>query len=276
MTDRDRIDGFLRDGWVDLHSHVLPRVDDGARDARESLEMLRVAAADGTRVIAATPHASRCSREQIIEGVERLNALATAEGIEITVVAGSEVRLNADVPEWYRAGQLATLNNTDYLLVELPLRGEWPSYVDQAIYDLQLAGALPVLAHAERYPAVQEQVSILTGLIARGVLIQINANSLRDDFGRSARDTAEILIQARFAHLIASDSHRADSRPPRVRAAIERAAELADAEYAGWMADAAAAVVRGAAITLPEPDPSIDRPRSSSWLRRRLKRLSGA
>lgn len=263
------------DGLVDLHSHVLPGVDDGARDPAESLEMLRVAAADGTRIIAATPHASRADREQIVAGVERLNALAAAEGLDITVVTGSEVRLNADVPERYRAGRLATLNNTAYILVELPLRGEWPSYVDQAIYDLQLAGALPVLAHAERYPAVQEQPLILTNLIVRGVLIQINANSLAGDFGRSARDTAEILIQGHLAHLIVSDSHRPDSRPPRIRAAIEQAAVLASPDYAGWMADAAAAIIEGAPITLPDPNPAIAVQRGGSWLRRQLKRLPG-
>ncbi len=274
MTHRDLVHASRSaDQWVDLHSHVLPCVDDGARDPEESLEMLRVAASDGTRVIAATPHASRCCMEQIIEGVDRLNTLAAAEGLDITVVTGSEVRLNADVPERYRAGRLTTLNGTDYLLVELPLRGEWPHYVDQAIYDLQIAGALPVLAHAERYPAVQQQPLILTKLIARGILIQINANSLEGDFGRSARDTAELLLQARLAHLIASDSHRPDSRPPRIGAAIERAAALAGSEYAGWMVDAAAAVVEGTPVSLPDPD--LDLPRSGSWLRRQLNRLPG-
>lgn len=274
MTQRDLVHAFRGDDrWVDLHSHVLPQVDDGARDPEESLEMLRVAASDGTRVIAATPHASRCGLEEIIAAVDRLNALAAAEGINITVVTGSEVRLNADVPERYRAGQLATLNGTAYLLVELPLRGEWPPYVDQAIYDLQIAGALPILAHAERYPAVQQEPLILTGLIARGVLIQINANSLEGAFGRTARDTAELLIQAHLTHLIASDSHRPDSRPPRIRTAIERAAVLADPEYAGWMVDIAAAVIKGIPIRLPDPD--LDLPRSGSWLRRQMNRLPG-
>jgi protein-tyrosine phosphatase len=270
MIQTDRTQLPPRAGRLgDLHSHVLPCVDDGARDPEESLEMLRVAAADGTGVIAATPHASRCGLEQIIEEVNRLNALAAAEGLGITVVTGSEVRLNSDVPERYRAQQLATLNGTDYLLVELPLRGEWPSYVDRAIYDLQLAGALPILAHAERYPAVQQQPSILTSLIARGVLIQVNANSLQGDFGRSARDTAERLLESHLAHLIASDSHRPDSRPPRIRAAIERTEELAGPEYAGWMVEAAAAVIKGIPITLPDPG----LPRGDSWLRRTLNRL---
>lgn len=272
MTHRDLVHSLRSaDRWVDLHSHVLPQVDDGARNPEESLEMLRVAASDGTRVIAATPHASRCSLEEIIEGVDRLNALAAAEGLDITVVTGSEVRLNIDVPERYRARRLATLNSTDYLLVELPLRGEWPPYVEQAICDLQIAGALPILAHAERYPAVQQQPSILTNLIARGVLIQVNANSLDGHFGRAARDTAELLLQTHLAHLIASDSHRPDSRPPRIGAAIERAMVLAGSEHASWMVNAASAVVSGNPLSLP--DPNFDLPQSGSWLRRQLNRL---
>jgi protein-tyrosine phosphatase len=247
-------------------------VDDGARDLEEALEMLRIAAADGTRTIAATPHAARCELAQIIAGVNLLNEVAADEGIDITIVTGSEVRLNVDEVDRFRNRELATLNGTPYLLVELPLRGEWLPYVDRAIYDLQVAGAWPILAHAERYPDVQQDPLILTDLIAKGVLIQINANSLLGDLGDTVRDTAEALLRGRLAHLIASDSHRPHRRPPLLRGAIERAAAVTSADYAVWMVEASVAVVNGDQITLPEPD--LNLPRRSGWLKRRWRRLS--
>jgi protein-tyrosine phosphatase len=259
-------------GPADLHSHVLPGVDDGARDLDEALEMLRIAAADGTRIIAATPHAARCELAQIIEGVGRLNEVATGEELDITIVTGCEVRLNPEEVDRFHNGELATLNGTRYLLVELPFRGEWPPYVDRAVYDLQVADAWPILAHAERYPAVQQDPLILADLIAKGVLIQVNANSLLGELGDTVRDTAEDLLHGRLAHLIASDSHRPQRRPPLLRGAIEHAAAVTSADYAAWMVETSVAVVNGDPITLPEPD--LNLPRRARWLGRRWRRLS--
>jgi len=248
-------------GLVDLHSHVLPGVDDGARNVDEALRMLRVAEEDGITTIAATPHADSVTPQQILHGVAQLNREAADAGLRIRVVPGSEVRIAADLPARAADGRLVTLADTPYLLLELSLWGDWPPFLLEAVYACQVAGLWPILAHAERYPAVQRDPGRVLPLVERGVLVQVNADSLFGRNGRSARWAAEELIRTHAAHLIASDAHRPDSRPPRVREALERAGAIAGEAYATWMAQAAADVLRGAPITPPQPEPPRRRSR---------------
>lgn len=257
---------------VDLHSHVLPGIDDGAPDDAAAIEMLRIADADGVRVIAATPHAEMIDEpNEIIEGVERLNQLATDDGLTIEVVPGSEVGLAADLLQSYQAGRLLTINATNYLLIELSHMAEWPPFLRTAIYELQVAGLTPILAHAERYPAVQTDPGILVDVIATGVLIQINAGSLLGQMGSRAHQTAETLVSCRMAHIVASDAHRPRRNAPRLSAALEHAVSLAGAAYIDSMCETAVAVLRGLPITVP--DPSL--PAEKSWLTRLQERVRG-
>lgn len=254
---------------VDLHSHVLPGVDDGAPDLDYALRMLRIAEAEGITTIAATPHINRCPPDQIEPAVERLNQAARDAGLNILVVPGSEDRFTPELLDRMQAGRLVTLNHTAYLLVESSLTGEFPPNLRQVIYDLQLAGVWPVLAHPERYPPVQRDPDVLLDLINAGVLMQINADSLAGGHrhGR-ARHTAELLLRRRMGHLIASDAHNTGSRPPRLQAALTRAAELTDPDYVAWMVDTAAAILRGDPVDPPEPLPAPH----VGWLARQLRR----
>ncbi|HLI50870.1 MAG TPA: CpsB/CapC family capsule biosynthesis tyrosine phosphatase, partial [Thermomicrobiaceae bacterium] len=118
---------------------------------------------------------------------------------------------------------------------------------------LQAAGFWPVLAHAERYPDVQRDPWIVLDLIQRGVPIQLNADSIAGPAERDAQPAAEFLLRHRLAHLIASDSHHARWRPPRVQAAYERVAELVGAERARAMQATASRIVRGLPVRLPPP-----------------------
>lgn len=257
---------------VDIHSHVLPGLDDGARDTGEALAMLRVAAQDAIDVICATPHDSRCSPAEVVEGVERLNALAASEGVPVKVVPGSEVRIAADICDRHRNNELVTLNGTAYILLELWLLGEWPRYLKTAIYDLQVAGLRPILAHAERYPAVQRDPRILLDLVSAGVVIQVNASSLVESKGSNIRETAETLVHHRIAHVIASDAHRPNGRSPALRAACERAAMLTDSKHVRGMCETASTILSGAPVTLPDPIVPAQRSR----IERMWHQLSGA
>lgn len=238
---------------VDLHSHVLPDIDDGAADLQEALTMLRIAAEDGTTVIAATPHAANAEPQQIIAAVAALNASAARAGIPVTVVSGSEIIFAADLADCYRNGRLTTLNDTRYVLIELPLQADWSPFFPQAIFALQVAGALPILVHAERYRAVHQQPSILADAIANGVLIQVNADSILGHAGRTTRTTAEHLLRHRMVHIVASDAHNTTTRPPRTRAALARVSAVVDADYAAWIRANAATVLTGETVTGPAP-----------------------
>ena len=238
---------------VDLHCHVIPGVDDGASHEAEALGMLRVAEEEGIALVAATPHAHHCVAARIPPRVARLNALAVEAGLAVRVVPGQEVRLAADLATRYRAGELAALNEGHYLLLELPLSGPIPPYLLRAIEELQGLGLKPILAHAERYGDIQRDPAPLRELIARGVPIQVNAASLAGRGETRARPAAERLLRERLVHLIASDAHDDRWQPPRLRAALARAAEIAGGDYAAWMATLSGRVVRDEPIALPEP-----------------------
>lgn len=240
---------------VDLHSHILPRLDDGARDEATALEMLRVAANDGTRAIVATPHAGRANRDQILRAVEALNAIGRAHALDITVLPGSEIQASSDIVTSFMAGSVVTINQTSYTLVEMPLAGSWPRYATQVLFDLGIAGSWPILAHAERYPAVQQHPQLIADLANDGIVVQINAGSLTGRAGKRARQTAELLLRARLAHVIASDAHDLSVRPPGISDAIERARQIAGSDYAALMMTTADKIIRGEPVQLPEPEP---------------------
>lgn len=246
---------------MDLHSHILPGVDDGARNDAEALEMLRIAAADGIQTIVATPHSEYATVGEITSGVARLSRLAAEQNIDIEIATGCEVFIAPDLVDLVRAGQLVTLNGTAYVLLELSLMGDWPVYLPTVVYDLQVAGLLPILAHVERYPPVQQNPDILLDLISTGVLIQINASSLLGRTGSRSHRAAESLVQRRMAHIIASDAHSPRRRAPRIQAALQQAATLAGPQYAADMQERAVQILHGEPVTFPEP---IDAPEPQS------------
>lgn len=259
---------------VDLHSHVLPGVDDGARDEEMALAMLSVAAEDGTRVIAATPHAGEVAPEAIPEMVRWLNERAREIGIPIEVVPGCEYRLSRALMTGYRCGRLVTLNGGPYVLVELPSWNEWPDDIERTLVELRDGGLWPVLAHPERHTPVQRCPELVLQAVEAGALVQLNASSLLGGNGRAAQRAAVLLLRARAAHLIASDGHHPLDRPPRVADAWARAANLVGEEEGHWIRWAATQVVAGAPIDLPVVRADILR-QDESWLDRLRDWLTG-
>jgi protein-tyrosine phosphatase len=250
----ERLDRLDHRPLVDLHAHVLPGVDDGARDDDEALGMLRIAAADGIHTIVAAPHAHHAGAARVLEGVARLSRLAVDAGIAVRVVPGHEARIGADLAGRYASGELLTINGTRWLLVECYLFDDWPMHlIERALDRVSTAGLRPVLAHAERYGFVQRDPASLVPLIERGIPVQINAGSLALRDVATERVTAERLLKKRLAHLITSDAHNLRYRPPAIRAALTRAAAITSTAYAAWMADTAERIVAGDDVDLPCP-----------------------
>lgn len=239
---------------VDLHSHILPGVDDGARNDDQALEMLRAAEADGIDIIAATPHAHHVNAARILDGVARLRQLAAEAGLKIEIIPGHEARLAPDLADRYGRQDLIPLNHTSYQLVELHLFEEWPKdLVERSIGRIQAVGLIPLLAHPERYPVIQRDPGWVEVLIESGILMQINSHSLTGYHGADAQGTAELLIRRGLAHVIASDAHNPGRRPPAIRAALERAANIAGPEYARMLIANAASIVRGEDVRMHVP-----------------------
>jgi protein-tyrosine phosphatase len=250
---------------IDLHSHVLPGVDDGAATLEEALAILRSVADDGITRIAATPHVRDdypTSAETMELGVETVNAAARDAGIPVEVLPGGEldIEFSADLDDATLA-RFGLGGNAHMLLLECPYYG-WPLDLRDVVFRLATRGFSVVLAHPERNPDVQADPELLRPLADAGVLMQLTAASVDGRLGSTARRTSRALLDAGLAHLIASDAHA-----PQIRAAGMAAAAgaVGDEALAKWLTEGVpAAVLAGG--DLPE------RPRQA---RRRLFGLRG-
>jgi protein-tyrosine phosphatase len=234
---------------IDLHSHVLPGVDDGAATLDESLAILRAAVADKIACIAATPHVRAdypTSPETMEQGVVALNRAAREERIPIEVLRGGELDLEyAAGLDDVTLGRFGLGGNPAMLLLECPYHG-WPLDLRDFVFRLGTRGFSVVLAHPERNRDVQADPELLRPLVDAGVLVQLTAASVDGRLGASARRASRALLDAGLAQLIASDAHA-----PQVRAAgmTDAAAAVGDAALARWlMEDVPVAVVAGAAV----------------------------
>ena len=260
-------------GYVDLHAHVLPGIDDGPSDAEGALAMVRAATAAGTGTLAATPHLrSDFPGVQVDELKRRCRALrdaAAQEGIEIRIVSGAEVSLVWALEASDDQLALATYDQrgTD-LLIETPTFNV--AGLESLLYQLRTKGLRVTLAHPERNAEFQRDPSRLIDLTRQGVLLQVNAESLLGDARRSDADRlGRYLCAEGLVHALASDGHRGATWRPVgcLAAAMPAAVALVGPERAHWMTQTSpAAVIAGAELPAP---PQVQVGRKRPWLLRR-------
>ena len=249
----------------DIHTHVLPGVDDGAKSLEETLKMARVAAANGTTAMLCTPHrrdvTERSSAQYVRDLVTEVNGELRAQGIELELLLGMENHLDLELPQDRSAGKALPMNGSRYSLVELPFFGR-PNYLEDVLFRLQLQGVTPVLAHPERIEAIQRDPELLVGFVERGMLSQVTAGSVVGHFGRKVRDFSHSLLRRRLVHILASDTHFADGpRSPLLAPGVEAAAEIAgESEARAMVFDTPRAILEDRAITIEPPQPD-ERPR---------------
>jgi protein-tyrosine phosphatase len=240
---------------IDLHSHILPGVDDGPTTIEESLEIARRAAADGVRIIAATPHVrddyptSAETMERLVAEVRR--AVQEAE-IPVDVRPGGEIAIDwLDRLSEDDIGRFGLGGSPRYLLVEFPYSG-WPLSLHEWIFRLVTREITPVIAHPERNADVQRDPSELRPLVDAGALVQVTAASLDGRVGRSAKTAAVELIDRGLAHLLASDAHTPDLREAGLAGAVEA---VGDPDLARWLTvEVPMAIITDATVPRrPEP-----------------------
>jgi len=200
---------------IDLHSHILPAFDDGARDLDESVEMARILENDGVAHVVATPHCHHylpSYREDILPRVRELNASFRARGVALEVLPGSEIQLR-DIDNYkanYEAGKFCHLGDRrEYSLLEFPWRLEdAPDGAPELVVWLKARGTTPILAHPERTPLLRENAALLAALIENGALIQITVDSLSGAHGAGALSHGENIVRE-YSHVavLATDSH---------------------------------------------------------------------
>lgn len=197
---------------IDLHCHIIPEVDDGSKNIKESLEIAYQLQNAGFRTVFATPHViegrNMLSCDRIIEGTNRVNQALQKEGLNLKVLPGAECYIFPELAKWVSVGKIMTLGNMKkYILVELPML-EVPSYTEKIFFDLQVMGITPVLAHPERNKELSDTPERLVDWVRKGVLLQLNLRSIEGRYGEGAAHLAQVLLKNQLIHGIGSDAHR--------------------------------------------------------------------
>ncbi len=214
---------------IDLHCHILWNIDDGPTDFAGALDMARIAAADGTRQLVATPHVGRILHPPalIAEKVARLNRALCETNIDLEVFSGSDNLYNLEVETL--AGY--SINNTRYVLMEFP-HTHLPADAGERIFAALPHGLKPIITHPERNPSIIQQPQLLFDLVDRGALVQLTAESLTDGFGAAVKACSRYLMKKKMVHFLASDGHSVNWRPPTLSAGLNAATRIIGKEAA--------------------------------------------
>ena len=257
---------------IDLHTHILPGLDDGVKDEDEAVEFARAAFADGVRTLVATPHSKdgffENGRAEVLAAVERLQGKLREAGIGLTLLPGAEVYIAPDLVERVKDGRALTLgDNGKTLLLELSL-SQYPMELQNLVFSLRLAGLVVLFAHPERIRYFQEDVRRWEEMVRLGAYGQITTGSVLGTFGEDAQEFSELLLRRGLAHVLASDAHNLRGRPPILSRAVEAVAAIVGAEEARKMvSDRPRALLDGRD---PEPPPVLERQASKRSLLSRL------
>ncbi len=202
---------------IDIHSHVLPGVDDGSPHMDMSLEMLAIAAENGVHTLVATPHCNipdefenYCSPE-LDELFEELRFRAKLEEIPIRLCRGMEIFATPELPALLREGRVWTLNHSRYFLTEFAFH-EDPDFCREILCACRAEGFRPVIAHPERYFFLQDDPELAYEWCTSGYALQVNKGSLLGRFGPAVQETAELLLSHGLVACVASDAHRSYER----------------------------------------------------------------
>jgi protein-tyrosine phosphatase len=220
---------------IDIHCHLLPGIDDGAKSWDDSLRMARQSVSEGISTAVMTPHQlgqyTATTGDTIRALTLQFQQLLDESGIPLRVLPGADVRIDSDMIERLLSGDCLTLGDTGrYVLLELPHELYIP--LKPILDQLNNIGVTGILSHPERNQGILRQPELLPDLIAHGCLMQITADSLIGTFGPAPERFCEMMLQNGWVHFIATDAHSPRSRRPRILDAMHKAASIAGEEYA--------------------------------------------
>lgn len=258
---------------IDIHTHILPGLDDGPGTIEESLEMAEACVSAGFTAVVATPHVIpgvfENGSQEILESVRALRKSLEAEKIPLEVYPGAEYHITPDLPQDLAEGKLVTLGNTGkYLLVELPVQ-ELPPYTEQVLFQILLNGVTPVLAHPERNEYLATHPQALAELVRKGVLVQVTAGCLTGLFGSLPKKAAYRYLKEEMVHFVATDAHG----PGRRLDAAARAAALLGGIADDLLHTAPSAVIRGEKVETVASASEDGEKESSKFWNRFLRRI---
>ncbi len=258
---------------IDIHSHILPGLDDGPKEIQGSLKIVEAASSSGTTAMVATPHALNGiyvnNRNEIIAAIAMLQDLLMTAGIPVTLYPGAETALTPEIFDSIDSGELMTINdNGKYLLSELPacfIREQ----IFEIVFQLKMRGITPIISHPERDGNILRNPDILVELIHRGCLMQSTARSISGGFGREIKDFSHLLLQNGLIHVISSDCHSETRRGPDLKTGLDQAADIIGTDIAEKMVlDFPRSIINGEDIEIP-PFKGLTKKRNSRFWKRR-------
>lgn len=240
------------EGFIDIHSHILPGIDDGSDSLETTIEMLRLAWEEGIRTMIATPHYREgrleTPTEQLLELYRQVLAEAQKIDTSFQIYLGNELYSSYNLAEHLDSGRAHSLNGTRYVLVEFSPSKSY-SEMRMAFRSLQMSGYRPILAHAERYECLLEENTRVRELISSGVYIQVNASSIAGDYGFRIRMFSRGLLKHGEVHFVATDTHNPDDRAPRISKCMAYVEKKYGSKYANLIGrDNALRVLKDAPI----------------------------
>ncbi len=222
-------------GFIDIHTHILPGVDDGAQDMSEALRMLRTAWKNGTKAVFLTPHYrgiyKQSTPDMLKENFSWLQEMAISEFPEMQLYLGQEISYENDAPEIIYQNKVLRLNNSHYALLEFganTLRSQMMNGVTKTIYN----GFVPIIAHIERCSIVRKDLDFLNELLDAGALLQLNADSILGKNGFGIKRFCHNVLENRRAHFVASDAHDVKHRPPVLQECFLKVCKKYGVQYA--------------------------------------------
>ena len=195
---------------IDIHSHIIPEVDDGSRSLEESIDMIKIANKKGIKIIVTTPHYMtnnyEFKREELESKVHYINEVLKANNIDTEILLGQEIMMDINVFDLLDKGIIGGINNSRYILIEFNMDIELTNF-DGIIKKFKDRGYIPVIAHPERYRYVINNIDIVKKWVKSGALMQMNLGSVSGIHGKLAQKTVIKLLNENLIHLCGSDSH---------------------------------------------------------------------
>lgn len=241
---------------IDIHCHILPSIDDGAQSITESINMAKEAVKEGIHTIIATPHHKNGryenKKESIIERVSDLNHIFQKENIPLTILPGQETRIYGEMLEDWAKGEILTLNESQYVFVELP-SSHVPRYTEQLLFDIQLKGLIPIIVHPERNQEIISNPKVLYNLVNKGTLTQVTAASIAGYFGKNIKKFSLQLIEANLTHFVASDAHNVLNRNFKINQALDVIETTYGSDMVYMFLDNAELLIEGKSVYREQP-----------------------
>lgn len=218
------------DKFIDVHTHILPGLDDGPSDPEDSVKMARIAAEDGTGIMVATPHSlngvylNGC--DEILKKCDELNKRLVSENIPVKIIPGSEIHICPEVFEYLINNNIMTINNHGkYVFIELPdhfLEDTIVAFINK----IRGIGIVPVISHPERNTVISDDIKVLDRFILAGAMTQLTGGSILGKFGKKPLKCAKKMASEGMIHLVGSDCHSPEGRRPGLSDAYKKLTSL--------------------------------------------------